>query len=51
MLADGHGHETGSLKLSVKRPKYAKIYLRAYVIFNIFPGVIPPDPAKKGRGG
>jgi hypothetical protein len=32
-------------------PKCAKTHLRAFVKSKIFPGVIPPDPHLKGRGG
>jgi hypothetical protein len=32
-------------------PKCVKTHLRAFVISNFFPGLIPPDPRFKGRGG
>jgi hypothetical protein len=32
-------------------PKCVKTHLRAFVISKFFPGVIPPDPRFKGRGG
>jgi hypothetical protein len=57
------GKRTPMVKLNCKRekihksfcsfllPKCAKTHLRAFVKSKIFPGVIPPDPHLKGRGG
>ena len=45
-----HCHET-CMKEFVKFPSnYAKSLVRAFTIFKIFPGVIPPDPRLWGKG-
>jgi hypothetical protein len=36
---------------SLVYPKCVKTHLRAFVISKFFPGVIPPDPRFKRRGG